>query len=152
MFRTEVQAAINGKSYISASTGETPIDTEALKLQKTLNALKMRDGKGNYLEEDGIIGGCTREAVKRFQNVCGLAVDGIAGCQTWGAIDDILIRPILKVGSIGTVVRYLQYRVGAEYDGIFGWETNRCVAVWQGQNGCTQDGIVGPQTWKKMIG
>jgi N-acetylmuramoyl-L-alanine amidase len=151
MFRSEVQAAINGKSY-SGATVSTPVVNEAMKLQQVLNKLKIRDGKGNALDEDGIIGGCTKEAVKRLQTVCGLTVDGIAGGQTWNAINDILARPLLQVGSKGLVVRYLQYRVGCTYDGDFGWDTNRHVAIWQSQNFCTQDGIVGSQTWNKMIG
>lgn len=154
MFREAVQAAINGTSYTPSSPSQpsTSNDSEDLRLQQIMNKFKMRDGKGNLLEEDGIIGTCSKQAVKRFQNICNLGVDGIAGPQTWGAINQILAKPLLKVGSTGTVVRYLQYRVDTEYDGIFGWETNRHVAIWQGQNGCGQDGIVGPQTWGKMIG
>lgn len=156
MFRSEVQAAINGGTCIGSGVNTTvsalSIDSESLKLQKVLNSLKMKDGKGNPLEEDGVIGTCTKQAIKRFQTICGLTVDGIAGGQTWGVINDILSRPVLEVGSRGVVVRYLQGRIGCSCDGIFGWDTNRHVVIWQGQNFCSQDGIVGPATWSKMIG
>jgi len=152
MFRAEVQAAIDGKPYVSEPAKAEPVDNEAINLQKVMNRLRMRDGKGNPLEEDGIIGTCTKQAVKRFQNICGLEIDGIAGNQTWTAIHSILAKPMLSVGSKGVAVRFVQARVGCSYDGIFGWDTNRHVAIWQGQNGCLQDGIVGPKTWDKMIG
>jgi N-acetylmuramoyl-L-alanine amidase len=112
----------------------------------------VKDSKGNPLVEDGIMGACTRDAVKRLQNVCGIDVDGKAGPQTWSVINAIFSRPFLKIGSIGIAVRYLQYRVGTSYDGIFGWGTNRAVAIWQGQNGIIQDGEVGPETWNRLLG
>lgn len=143
--------------FLSSDSSSTPViepsvDNDTLRLQQILNRFKMRDGKGNSLVEDGIIGTCTREAIKRFQSVCGIGVDGIVGPQTWNAIEGILSKPFLEVGSLGLAVNYVQYRVDTPYDGDFGWETNRHVAIWQGQNFCDQDGMVGPQTWSRMIG
>ena len=126
-------------------------DTNVLELQKTLNKLKIRDGKGNSLAEDGILGNCTKEAVKRLQNICGLAVDGIAGANTWTAINAILSKQLLKIDSGGIPVRYLQYRVGTTYDGIFGSATKAAVIAFQKNNGLSADGIVGQNTWSKLI-
>jgi hypothetical protein len=50
-------------------------------LQQSLNAL------GFNLKEDGVYGGLTRLAVKRFQQSQGLSVDGIAGARTIPALD-----------------------------------------------------------------
>jgi len=151
-FRHDVNTLLNVPVEDSVpTTPATNVNTDVLHLQQMLNKLKMRDGKGNKLAEDGIIGTCTKEAVKRFQSICGLTVDGIAGMMTWTAINAIFAKPLLKVSSSGLVVRYLQYRVSTPYDGSFGWNTNRAVAIWQGQNGLGQDGIVGPNTWAKLL-
>lgn len=59
---------------------------------------------------------------------------------------------ILKVGSSGTAVSKIQYKVGEKPDGIFGKGTEANVKAWQQANGIDADGIVGPGTWKKMFG
>jgi peptidoglycan hydrolase-like protein with peptidoglycan-binding domain len=152
MFRAEVQAAMNGQTYSPTPVNTPSATNDDINLQRIMNRFKMKDGKGNTLEEDGIIGRCTKEAVKRFQSICALEVDGVAGPKTWEVIAKIMAKPLLDVGCKGPVVRYLQYRVDCTHDGIFGWDTNRHVAIWQGQNFCSQDGIVGSQTWNRMIG
>ena len=55
---------------------------EVRKLQETLNAT----GKYN-LATDGKFGTKTLEAVKAYQKANGLAVDGIVGTNTWGALN-----------------------------------------------------------------
>jgi len=59
---------------------------------------------------------------------------------------------ILKVGSSGTAVSKIQYKVGEKPDGIFGKGTEANVKAWQEANGVDADGIVGPGTWQKMFG
>jgi len=49
-------------------------------LQQALNA------QGYSLDVDGIFGSKTRAAVKSYQKKNGLAVDGIAGNETWGSL------------------------------------------------------------------
>lgn len=136
----------------NAKTPTVTHDTLDLRLQKTLNRLKMRDRKGNALIEDGIAGRCTKESIKRFQAISNLNVDGIAGDNTWNVIHLILNKPLLKKGDSGPVVRYLQYRVGSTYDGVFGDNTKKLVIDWQRKNSLSPDGIVGSNTWNKLIG
>jgi hypothetical protein len=153
MFRAEVQEAINimiGKPIVPPIVQPT-VNNEVLKLQQILNKLHIHDGKGNSLVEDGILGNRTKEAVKRLQSICRLDVDGIAGQQTWNAINTILTKPLLKVGSTGIAVRYLQHRVGSIIDGDFGNATKASVIRYQGANGLGLDGKVGPNTWNKLI-
>lgn len=52
----------------------------------------------------------------------------------------------------GYDIRTIQAKVGAVQDGIYGPDTKRMVALWQGANGLEADGVVGPRTWAKMVG
>ena len=109
---------------------------------------------------DAIFGPKTEAAVKAFQKVKGLVVDGIVGKNTWAAIDNALqdpqIHPILRSGSTGDSVRYLQvslaklgYKPG-QIDGIFGAKTEAAVKSFQKSKGLVVDGIVGENTWSAI--
>jgi hypothetical protein len=53
----------------------------------------------------------------------------------------------------GPYVKYVQERVGAVVDGIYGPATAEAVADWQANHGgLTADGIVGPKTHKALNG
>lgn len=65
----------------------------------------------------------------------------------------------LRVGSKGTQVQVLQWLLNhtTDYtsgvvDGIFGTKTLAAVRQFQQANGLTVDGIVGKNTWKKLVG
>ena len=74
-------------------------------------------------------------------------VDGIRGNQT----EEMLRTIILKVGSRGDVVGWVQCRVGAGIDNIFGQETKNKVKEFQQRNNLTVDGIVGYNTLNKIL-
>lgn len=63
---------------------------------------------------------------------------------------------VLKIGSQGPQVELVQLalsrRDGGDEapDGIYGPETRRRVTAFQNAEGISADGIVGPQTWKKL--
>lgn len=101
-----------------------------------------------------------KEFVKKLQAECNrkgitdingnkLVVDGIPGNHTYEA----LAKVILKEGSRGNFVKLLQERLGINADGIFGKITKakviefqlKPVKIWA-------DGIVGYNTWRKLIG
>jgi N-acetylmuramoyl-L-alanine amidase len=127
-------------------------DEGVAELQRNLNRLNIKDNYGNALVVDGIMGSRTVEAVKRLQSIAGITIDGIPGPQTLGVINSILMKPLLSIGSTGVVVRYLQFRVGTTSDGIFGNATKNSVVRYQSNNGLDADGIVGNNTWSKLIG
>lgn len=144
-------------------------------LQEKLNKL------GYSLNADGIYGPNTYNAVEHFQASKGLSVDGIAGQNTLNALnsaysvftpngsikqlqsliganpDNIAGQetlskcPMLSVGSQGNTVKWLQYVVRVNADGIFGNGTKIAVQNYQAVHGLSADGIVGQATWKKIL-
>lgn len=61
----------------------------------------------------------------------------------------------LKYGSTGSEVKTLQTALNrAEcnltVDGVFGNKTTTAVKAFQGKHNLTQDGVVGPVTWKAL--
>ena len=59
-------------------------------------------------------------------------------------------RGVVKVGSKGANVKYLQKKLGITVDGDFGPNTRAAVVAFQTKQGLTADGIVGPKTWKAV--
>lgn len=118
-------------------------------LQEALKALGLQPGP-----IDGVFGKKTEDAVKAFQKLKGLEVDGIAGPITWLNIDEAdQSEPLLRNGSKGLPVRRLQNRLKLagfeipEVNGRFGPKTEAAVRTLQKQAGLDVDGIVGPKTW-----
>lgn len=82
------------------------------------------------------------------------AVDGIAGKNTLAGC------PTIKSGASGNITKWVQKRLikmgyslpryGA--DSKFGAETVSAVKRFQKDNGLTADGIIGKNTWKKLLG
>jgi peptidoglycan hydrolase-like protein with peptidoglycan-binding domain len=106
---------------------------------------------------DGKFGTKTEQAVKAFQQDRGIGVDGIVGDITWLNIDEAdMSNPTIRKGSKGNPVRRAQKRLTlggwdtGGVDGIFGSSTETAVKRFQHDQGLTQDGIVGPQTWAKI--
>lgn len=128
-------------------------DTTVLRLQRALNRLKITDNKGKTLIEDNTIDVQTKFALEKFQQIVGVQKTGIAGQTTWSAINEILAKRIIRANHAGgPVVRYLQYRLNLEIDGIYGPQTEEVIKKFQRENGLTADGIIGPASWQKLIG
>src|SRR5262245_55389860 len=113
--------------------------------------------RGHSVVADGIFGPKTDAAVRAFQAAAHLAVDGIVGPHTWGAIIVTVRR-----GSKGEAVKGVQEEAAFRdltgnpspslpIDGIFGPKTDLFVREFQDALGLTVDGIVGPITWQALI-
>ena len=74
-------------------------------------------------------------------------VDGIRGQQ----VENMLNRLCLGVGSKGQCVGWLQCRVGAGIDDIFGSNTKQKVMEFQRNNSLVVDGIAGRNTFNKLL-
>ena len=130
-----------------------PVIPSILELQKAFNRLKIRDQSGKPLGETGTTDPATQYATKSFETIVGINANEIAGSDTWSAINQILTKPTLMPNHAGgPVVRYLQFRVGSETDGVYGPGTLEAVKKFQTQQGLTADGAVGSKTWEKLIG
>ncbi len=99
---------------------------------------------------DGWIGTLQNECNK--QGFSDQKVDGIAGPITLAGC------PTLGRSSQGEITRLVQQRLnhlgyscGAE-DGINGPNTQRGIKAFQSSKGLIADGIVGPNTWTKLLG
>ena len=76
-----------------------------------------------------------------------IEVDGIIGNETRTAMR----KAILKRGSQNCLVGWLQARIGATPDNIFGANTEAKLREFQANNGLTADGIAGYNTWNKLF-
>ena len=144
-------------------------------IQSCLNRVSLRHPTIQRLNEDGIFGPRTFDAVTTFQRIFGLSPDGIVGPLTWGrlvqecpaagggggsggAMSTYPGTP-LRVGSRGDSVRQIQHCLNhvsqpcsrrlAE-DGVFGPLTEAAVITFQRLFDLTPDGVVGPITWGRL--
>jgi len=138
-------------------------------LQRELNAAGFNAGPA-----DGVFGAHTQAAVRAFQRKHHLAVDGIAGHNTWAALGGdrfegssqassapksaAIPNVVLRRGSHSSYVQDLQrelnaagFNVGAA-DGVFGAHTDAAVRAFQRKHHLTVDGVVGHQTWAALGG
>lgn len=98
---------------------------------------------------DGDFGPGTEKALRDFQASAGLAVDGIAGPDTFTALG-LHELVLLRKGSRGAAVKKLQESLGTGADGIFGSGTEKAVKDFQASNGLEADGLAGPETLAKL--
>lgn len=98
---------------------------------------------------DGDFGPGTEKALRDFQSANGLAVDGIAGPDTFTAMG-LHELVLLRKGSRGAAVKKLQAGLGIGADGIFGSGTAAAVKTFQESHGLDGDGIAGPETLSKL--
>ena len=76
-----------------------------------------------------------------------ISVDGVIGNETRTAMRKAVIRR----GSNNCLVGFLQCRIGASVDNIFGANTEQKLREFQAKNGLEVDGIAGYNTWNKLL-
>lgn len=107
---------------------------------------------GYNLNVDGIFGPNTQARVEDFQTANNLIEDAIVGPETW---EKLIIQA--AQGKTGPEVRAIQFLLKNKFgynidvDGIFGPATANAVKNFQNSKGLTADGIVGLQTWRRLI-
>nr|WP_306263373.1 peptidoglycan-binding protein [Pararhizobium sp. IMCC3301] len=101
------------------------------------------------IDADGIFGSGTKQAVMDYQKANNLAVDGIAGPDTFSEMG-LQELVLLRVGSRGAAVKKLQKSLGISADGIYGNGTKQAVIDYQKANKLETDGMAGPTTLASM--
>ncbi len=98
---------------------------------------------------DGDFGPATDKALKDYQKAQGIAVDGIAGPDTFAhlGLHELIL---LTQGSVGETVTKLQKALGIGADGQYGPATEKAVKDYQAKNGLEADGMAGPVTLAKL--
>ena len=124
--------------------------------QKMLEKLDLYDG-----EIDGKLDSETRAAIKKFQKLSGLVVDGILGPLTKDSLSMGELSYISFEGSIEDFISDLVYSpqiekaqiklknlklYNGEIDGLNGLKTISAVREFQRLSGLTTDGVLGPVT------
>lgn len=131
---------------------KTPESIALSKIQNGFNILNILDSTGKKLSEDGIMGLKTESAIKRFQGITGLQINGVADLKTNAALVNILSKPMLKFGNNNIIAnRYIQWRLNITVDGVFGNDTQKAVIKYQIAKKIKADGIVGIITWAGLI-
>ena len=136
---------------LPAAEASPVVGTTAVKEGQDGNGVKavqhLLNASGADVEVDGKFGSETRAAVVAFQEDNGLDADGIVGPETIAEL-----APTVRSGDDGEAVKAAQAAVGADVDGKFGPNTEAKVKEFQESQGISADGIVGPQTWGKVVG
>jgi peptidoglycan hydrolase-like protein with peptidoglycan-binding domain len=97
---------------------------------------------------DGQFGPGTENALREYQAKEKIAVDGVAGPDTFTHMG-LPQLVLLQVGSVGETVKKLQTELGITADGRYGPATANAVKEFQKKNGIPVDGIAGPLTLSK---
>ena len=148
--------------------GSSGLDVK--KAQYYLNQILYTPG-AEPLVEDGVFGQKTQFAVVVFQYLNNLPIDGVIGSKTW----DVLIQKFkeldnptpevnksgrtLRIGSTGLGVQKIQEYLNRlnvpspnlSVDGNYGQRTANAVRAFQASKGLSADGVVGNNTWDKII-
>lgn len=148
--------------------------SEVARMQTYLNGL--RDAKYptlNRLVVDGRYGSATASTVMQYQVINRLSMDGVIGHDTWNAIVSDYNATIggsadtypgipLRPGDRSQDVRHMQGRLNEvariytgintqTVDGAYGNNMTNAVRRFQRQFSLSADGILGKDTWNKIV-
>jgi peptidoglycan hydrolase-like protein with peptidoglycan-binding domain len=130
------------------------------------------------VEQDGVYGPKTEQAVKVWQYKLGVNADGVWGPQTEEASNNLFAylanltetpqnneffeaineakKQVISKGSTGDAVKIAQIALNIkgynlQADGIFGNLTTHSTWQFQKDNGLRVDGVIGPETWNVLL-
>ena len=95
-----------------------------------------------------------KDFIKDVQSAIDVKVDGVVGTKTLSALPLISKTKNTKHKAVKPLQKYLNvngYSCGT-VDGEFGSKTDSTIKAFQKANKLTVDGIVGQNTWKKLLG
>ncbi len=157
-----------GRVLQSGSSG-----SEVARVQKYLDALRVKYPALASLTVDGRYGSGTANTVRQYQAIVGLSADGKVGRNTWNALvadynatiggsADTYPGLTLRPGARSEDVRHMQLRLNEiartytginsqTVDGAYGANMSDAVRRFQRQFGLSADGILGSDTWNKIV-
>ena len=115
--------------------------------KQAVRGLNLLLGLGNYQTFTAN----TKAAVKAFQKLKGLKVDGIAGPKTFEALVKTLPDVKYKDFSGSIYVKAVQALVSCSIDGQYGSKTRANVMALQKSAGLDATGNVGQNEWRAMF-
>jgi hypothetical protein len=74
-----------------------------------------------------------------------------SGVELETLVPEKMMRALLREGSSGIEVKYLQWHLSIDESGIFDESTKKAVVKFQSEQGLTADGIVGKMTWRSLL-
>jgi peptidoglycan hydrolase-like protein with peptidoglycan-binding domain len=101
---------------------------------------------------DGIFGAGTETSVNQFQAANGITANGVVDARTWPTLVITVRMPDTGHAVHGAQRQLNKYAYGLIADGAFGPLTDAAVRDFQRQNGLSDDGVVGPMTWRTLTG
>ena len=120
---------------------------EVLNIQRFLNRFNIQDQKGQKLDEDGLISENYNFAIREFQRIT-----EVNEMEILRTVELIISKPLIGLGDSSLLVKYLQWFFKINIDGKFNLKTQAEVIKFQSKKLIATDGIVGKETWKKIIG
>ena len=123
------------------------INIEVLKIQRFLNRFKIQDERGQKLKEDGLISENYNFAIREFQRIT-----QVQEIEILRAAELIISKPLIGLGEDNLIVKYLQWFLKINIDGKFDLKTQAEVIKFQNKKIIATDGMVGKETWEKIIG
>ncbi|WP_328899691.1 MULTISPECIES: peptidoglycan-binding protein [unclassified Streptomyces] len=141
-----------GSSTPSTPSAAWPVLKSGSKGTDVRSAQQLLIARGYSIAADSSFGPATRAAVIRFQKAHGLAADGVIGPNTWSKL-----IVVVKYGTKGNAVKAAQnqlkvYGYSLAVDGSFGAKTKAATLAFQKKYHLTADGVIGPNTWRTLLG
>jgi len=110
----------------------------------TVISVRMPDGKQIYINLQNCLN------ANGFTDYYGrrLVIDGLPGANTLAACKKVTVYP----GDQNLIVAWIQLFLGIKSDGWYGQKTLEAVIAYQVANSLETDGVIGPKTWRKLLG
>ncbi len=158
---SEISSTTSTSTSTTSTSTSTTSTTVPIVINNITDAQTVLKNLGLYKGKvDGINGTATKNALKEFQKLAGLQIDGILGPNTIDAliageesyvdiggtdISNVEIAYSVEIMKIQEILKDLNLYTGS-IDGLNGSETKQAIKTFQSKAGLVVDGVLGPKT------